>query len=596
MDKITELSNIYLTALDNLQNSLFEKSISGRSTNYTRELIASVDDELRVLNTFTKKWAKGAVPKYYGAGIDEAYAVFRSKNIDISKAAVNNKILTNLVANVTNDLTVTNAYIGRQIKDEIRTISLDVMKEKFSEGKTIKEIKKRLLDSLTENGIIEVRDKNGRKLNVKAYAEMVARTTSTEAQNVGALQQMKTAGHDLVKIPSNATSCGLCAILQGRVYSISGKDTRYPPLSRAFHGGYNTIHPNCKHRVVPYIERMDKDAEATRRTSNKPFELSDADEKKVAAYEKAMADKAAKKKAKAAPKKTPPKKTPPKTTVKTPKKTPPKDAIKPPNNNRNNNVPYKMVGDKQREEAESYWIKNFAADRSIKYDPRVDGLNWKNASWDDYKTRVTENLKKLTDPSKTTPQVRVPVSASNKIVKDGRWKSQFEVNDSMGSLDPGLRARVENKLFDAPIDLTPELRPIYGYLSDEAIDTGHDYAMGYGEVIFKLKRENILDRTTVVFDDSLGTANAPCPLNDVDFLAAGYYDDPLKWKSLDDVDIYTEIQIHGGLTMDDVESVVIETYRLNMADDRVKEYLRDLADALDELGIDWDTKKDRPTW
>ena len=58
-----------------------------------------------------------------------------------------------------------------------------------------------------------------------------------------------------VTIPTHFPTCELCAPYQGRIYSISGKDERFPRLfDTAFAGGYANIHPNCQHVVTPYIE------------------------------------------------------------------------------------------------------------------------------------------------------------------------------------------------------------------------------------------------------------------------------------------------------------------------------------------------------
>lgn len=59
-----------------------------------------------------------------------------------------------------------------------------------------------------------------------------------------------------MEIPSHYPTCEICSILQDRVYSISGNDKRFPPLSRAFSSGYKIIHPNCRHVVVAWIESM----------------------------------------------------------------------------------------------------------------------------------------------------------------------------------------------------------------------------------------------------------------------------------------------------------------------------------------------------
>lgn len=52
---------------------------------------------------------------------------------------------------------------------------------------------------------------------------------------------------------SFSPTCDTCAVYQGRVYSISGNDSRYPALYKtAFKSGYSIIHPNCRHSWSPY--------------------------------------------------------------------------------------------------------------------------------------------------------------------------------------------------------------------------------------------------------------------------------------------------------------------------------------------------------
>ena len=72
---------------------------------------------------------------------------------------------------------------------------------------------------------------------------------------------------------SHPTTCALCAALQGRIYSISGTDTRYPPLNRAFRGIYATLHVNCKHSLAPYIPELANDPEKDREFSNREFDI-----------------------------------------------------------------------------------------------------------------------------------------------------------------------------------------------------------------------------------------------------------------------------------------------------------------------------------
>lgn len=53
-------------------------------------------------------------------------------------------------------------------------------------------------------------------------------------------------GTDLVEMTTHYCTCGECSKYQGRVYSITGTDTRFPPLPEQvfLYGG---IHSECRH-------------------------------------------------------------------------------------------------------------------------------------------------------------------------------------------------------------------------------------------------------------------------------------------------------------------------------------------------------------
>lgn len=56
--------------------------------------------------------------------------------------------------------------------------------------------------------------------------------------------------------------CKLCGAYQGKVYSISGKDKRFPALFKTvLRNGYALPHPNCRHEFIPYFEAMEDPAD-----------------------------------------------------------------------------------------------------------------------------------------------------------------------------------------------------------------------------------------------------------------------------------------------------------------------------------------------
>lgn len=52
--------------------------------------------------------------------------------------------------------------------------------------------------------------------------------------------------------------CKFCGAFQDKVYSISGKDKRFPALFKTvLRSGYALPHPNCRHEFIPYFEEME---------------------------------------------------------------------------------------------------------------------------------------------------------------------------------------------------------------------------------------------------------------------------------------------------------------------------------------------------
>ncbi len=109
---------------------------------------------------------------------------------------------------------------------------------------------------------ITVTYSNGAKVPTDKYAEMLARTTRTETQNIAMVGKALDDGNDLVECSTIFPTCDVCAKYQGRIYSISGNTPGYPALYKtAFKNGYSCIHPNCRHQFFPYNPKFHTEAE-----------------------------------------------------------------------------------------------------------------------------------------------------------------------------------------------------------------------------------------------------------------------------------------------------------------------------------------------
>lgn len=81
------------------------------------------------------------------------------------------------------------------------------------------------------------------------YAEMVARTKFHESHSAATRAQAANYGTDLIQVSSHNTTTAICQEFEGKVFSISGKDKRFPLLTQSA-----PYHPNCLHLEFPTFE------------------------------------------------------------------------------------------------------------------------------------------------------------------------------------------------------------------------------------------------------------------------------------------------------------------------------------------------------
>ena len=127
---------------------------------------------------------------------------------------------------------------------------------------------------------------------------MAVRTTARQAE-VAAL--LSADDYDLWKIVKIGSTCPVCAPLEGRVYSKSGTNPDYPPLTLAFGkidktgpddlmNTYLNIHPNCFHALVKYttIGKTDKQIQRDKDFSSpekNPLNRDPRTKKQIKAYQ-----------------------------------------------------------------------------------------------------------------------------------------------------------------------------------------------------------------------------------------------------------------------------------------------------------------------
>ena len=311
-----KLIKLYETAMKELYREIARREGLGNSTVYQRRLLEKVREVLKKLKRGTPGAVREAIEAPYLKGVREAAAELGIR----LEPRVDWQQLNILMQNVNNQLTLATNRVGRMWEDAIRRAGIEATRHKLSSGQTVNQMRRQLLEELmgigfTQQGIpakgfgvnkaghIGVKTRRG-VMRLEAYAALVARSTTAEAQNAAKLERAQEYGCDLVRFTKHAPCCAKCAQFEDRLYALtaeaaggkykgpSGEALSFPLLyDTAFIGGYDNIHPNCRHRLILVVsERMTpEELAAWSKKSMRPF-IDNRSERDRKAYAKAQAD------------------------------------------------------------------------------------------------------------------------------------------------------------------------------------------------------------------------------------------------------------------------------------------------------------------
>ena len=187
--------------------------------------------------------------------------------------------------------------IARLEADPYRRAALKEVAAQEAAGYGWTQSSARMAQELKNQGITAFMDKAGRRWTLSDYCNMCARTTARQAEVAAVLTRDD---WDLWQIVKIGSTCPVCAPLEGRVYSKSGTNPDYPPLSLAFgkvdpagpeslENTYLNIHPNCGHSIVRYTtigkteRQIQRDKEFSSPVTN-PLDRDPRTKKQIKAY------------------------------------------------------------------------------------------------------------------------------------------------------------------------------------------------------------------------------------------------------------------------------------------------------------------------
>lgn len=236
-----------MAALERVQAIL--RQMENDSWTYSRPMI----EKMFYVRVPESRRIEGETPEKHRRGYLNAATLTGEQNaiVDQLVASLMGEITD---ATITAYATVQSALIGRVEPDVYRRIGLEQVALQQATGRGTYKVLPEFVQALRREGITAFVDKAGRHWSLHTYCAMVSRTTSRQAEVLAVLTADPE--QDLYRISSHGTTCAICAPFEGRVYSKSGTNPDYPPLSAAFGkqdpAGPDTLantwlnlHPNC---------------------------------------------------------------------------------------------------------------------------------------------------------------------------------------------------------------------------------------------------------------------------------------------------------------------------------------------------------------
>lgn len=291
---IRQLNKLFMKINQNILQIISTKNNLGCSTTKEKYLLKMIREQLDFMVNNSYQLATSGFEYIFRAS--KLQKSLRQLGLNGEEAKIIERITENFMGNIIQSSII--AY------NELEKVVKNTRKEIMSIGGATSVLddlyKKTFVENITKQGLTGFIDKSGKHWSLGAYTNMVLRTSVKTTQNYGVLYTYEHI--DLYKISKHNSVCPICAPLEGRVYSRSGKNKNYPPLALAFgkinpngtndlSNTYLNIHPNCQHALIPFTEdfKSKKQIEEIREFSSfesNPPSRDPRSEKQIQQYKK----------------------------------------------------------------------------------------------------------------------------------------------------------------------------------------------------------------------------------------------------------------------------------------------------------------------
>lgn len=219
------------------QEQIATNPLEWRKRRRLAELQQAIEDKMATLDAQTREWVSTQLVRPYAMGA-AAGAAELAQPAGAVWALLPEEAISRMATDTIGELLKSTRYVRRSTKALIRAIARDEILSKFTQGRTAVQAGKRVRQILETRGIHAIRYADGSRHGLAEYSQMLVRTKTAQAYNLGSLEAQEVLGIEFWEC-FDGPSCGLTTHKDpvralGRVFD---KDTALK---------YPVSHPNCR--------------------------------------------------------------------------------------------------------------------------------------------------------------------------------------------------------------------------------------------------------------------------------------------------------------------------------------------------------------
>ncbi|WP_127580862.1 phage minor capsid protein [Paenibacillus koleovorans] len=266
----------------------------GVSRRLKEQLLTRIDSILNGLTRESSGRALSILTESYKVGAAEAAAGMEelglsAESIDRTlRPVVHEQAVQAIMDDTFYSILEASDHMSKDIKQRVEEVTRRANEQSLISGASRRQATKSAIAELTQRQITGMVAKNGARIPVDKYMSSVIHYHQRKAHVTGVENMAVQNKRDLVYVNNVGITCEYCAKYQGRVYSISGQDERFPRLELR-----PPYHSHCVHSMSVWVEEYTPAAEVQSmiEASNRPF-VDNRTEKNIRRYHELRRQKA----------------------------------------------------------------------------------------------------------------------------------------------------------------------------------------------------------------------------------------------------------------------------------------------------------------